>query len=113
MGGIGEFPKAMTLHAEARVSLLAGGDGAAAALRISHGGSTVPTISARRWMPRVDHRLTLLEGDNDNVLPGIHARFGEGHTLGQQFVVVETAQGPHGGLGRLRLCGAQHHRQQQ
>jgi glyoxylase-like metal-dependent hydrolase (beta-lactamase superfamily II) len=41
----------------------------------------------------VEHRLTLLDGDKDNVLPGIHARFGEGHTMGQQFIVLETVRG--------------------
>jgi glyoxylase-like metal-dependent hydrolase (beta-lactamase superfamily II) len=41
----------------------------------------------------VEHRLTLLDGDRDNVLPGIHVRFGEGHTMGQQFIVLETARG--------------------
>ncbi len=41
----------------------------------------------------VEHRLTLLDGDRDNVLPGIHARFGEGHTMGQQFIILETARG--------------------
>jgi len=41
----------------------------------------------------IEHRLTLLEGDTDHVLPGIHVRAGEGHTLGQQFVIVESARG--------------------
>jgi glyoxylase-like metal-dependent hydrolase (beta-lactamase superfamily II) len=41
----------------------------------------------------VEHRLTLLDGDKDDVLPGIHARFGEGHTMGQQFIILETARG--------------------
>ncbi|HEV7252803.1 MAG TPA: N-acyl homoserine lactonase family protein [Mesorhizobium sp.] len=41
----------------------------------------------------VEHRLTLVDGDKDNVLPGIHLRLGEGHTLGQQFVVVEAERG--------------------
>lgn len=41
----------------------------------------------------VEHRLTLLDGDRDNVLPGIHARFGEGHTMGQQFIILETVRG--------------------
>ena len=27
------------------------------------------------------------------MLPGIHVRFGEGHTLGQQFIIVETGRG--------------------
>lgn len=41
----------------------------------------------------VEHRVTLLDGDKNNVLPGLHARFGPGHTIGQQFVVLETAKG--------------------
>jgi hypothetical protein len=41
----------------------------------------------------LEHRLNLVEGDRDNVLPGIHVRTGEGHTLGQQFIIVETAKG--------------------
>ena len=40
-----------------------------------------------------EHRLMLLDGDTDDVLPGVHARTGEGHTIGQQFVVLETARG--------------------
>lgn len=38
-------------------------------------------------------RLKLLDGDTDNVVPGIHARFGPGHTLGQQYLIVETERG--------------------
>ncbi|HEV7417383.1 MAG TPA: N-acyl homoserine lactonase family protein [Tianweitania sediminis] len=41
----------------------------------------------------VEHRVTLLDGDRDNLLPGLHARFGPGHTLGQQFVSFDTARG--------------------
>lgn len=41
----------------------------------------------------VEHRVTLLDGDKDDVVPGIHARFGPGHTIGQQYIVVETAKG--------------------
>ena len=41
----------------------------------------------------VEHRVTLLDGDRENLLPGLHARFGPGHTIGQQFVVLETARG--------------------
>lgn len=41
----------------------------------------------------VDHRLTLVDGDKDNVLPGIHLRLGEGHTLGQQFISIDTDRG--------------------
>lgn len=41
----------------------------------------------------VEHRVTLLDGDRENLLPGLHARFGPGHTVGQQFVVLHTARG--------------------
>src|SRR4028119_1244678 len=41
----------------------------------------------------VEHRVTLLDGDRENLLPGMHARLGPGHTIGQQFVVIETARG--------------------
>jgi glyoxylase-like metal-dependent hydrolase (beta-lactamase superfamily II) len=41
----------------------------------------------------LEHRLMLLDGDVDDVVPGIHVRSGTGHTLGQQFVIVETARG--------------------
>ena len=41
----------------------------------------------------VEHRLTLIDGDSDNILPGIHVRCGEGHTLGQQFVIIESQRG--------------------
>ena len=40
-----------------------------------------------------EHRLTLLEGDRDDLLPGLHVRCAEGHTLGQQYVALETARG--------------------
>lgn len=40
-----------------------------------------------------EHRLVLLEGDKDNVLPGVHVRHGEGHTIGQQFITLDTAKG--------------------
>jgi glyoxylase-like metal-dependent hydrolase (beta-lactamase superfamily II) len=42
----------------------------------------------------VQHRVTLLDGDRENLLPGLHARFGPGHTVGQQFVTLDTARGP-------------------
>lgn len=41
----------------------------------------------------VEHRLTLVDGDRDDLLPGIHVRLGQGHTMGQQFVIVETSRG--------------------
>jgi glyoxylase-like metal-dependent hydrolase (beta-lactamase superfamily II) len=41
----------------------------------------------------VEHRLTLVDGDRDDLLPGVHVRLGQGHTMGQQFVIVETSRG--------------------
>ena len=39
------------------------------------------------------HRLTLIEGDRDNLLPGLSVRLARGHTMGQQFITLETARG--------------------
>ena len=41
----------------------------------------------------IEHRVTLIDGDKDNILPGLHVRLGSGHTIGQQFVILETARG--------------------
>jgi hypothetical protein len=41
----------------------------------------------------VEHRLTLLDGDKDNLMPGLHVRLGSGHTIGQQFVILESPRG--------------------
>ncbi|MDF1522087.1 MAG: hypothetical protein P1P87_04625, partial [Trueperaceae bacterium] len=42
------------------------------------------------------HRLTLLDGDRRDVLPGIHVVLGaDSHTFGSQYVIVETTvRGP-------------------
>ena len=37
--------------------------------------------------------MTLIDGDRDNVLPGLHVRIASGRTIGQQFVILETGQG--------------------
>jgi glyoxylase-like metal-dependent hydrolase (beta-lactamase superfamily II) len=58
----------------------------------------------------VEHHLMLVDGDRDNILPGIHVRLGEGYTLGQQFVIVETGRLRRG--WRLHLFQAQPHRTQ-
>lgn len=92
MGGIGEFPNAMIyIQKREYLSWLE-----AMALPPRFGFLTAavsPDDLHSALDASVDHRLTLLEGDKDNVLPGIHARFGEGHTLGQQFVVIDSAKG--------------------
>jgi glyoxylase-like metal-dependent hydrolase (beta-lactamase superfamily II) len=92
MGGIGEFPNAMIyMQKREYLSWLE-----AMALPPRFGFLTLavsPDDLRSALDASVEHRLTLLDGDKDNVLPGIHARFGEGHTLGQQFVAVESAKG--------------------
>ena len=40
----------------------------------------------------IEHRVTLIDGDKDNILPGLHVRLGSGHTIGQQIVILETAR---------------------
>ncbi len=41
----------------------------------------------------IGHRLTLIEGDKDDLLPGLHVRLAPGHTMGQQFILLDTAKG--------------------
>jgi len=91
MGGIGEFPNAM-IYIQKR-EYLSWMEAMALPPRYGFLTLAVSADDLRAALDAsVDHRLTLLEGDKDNVLPGIHARSGEGHTLGQQFVVVECAK---------------------
>ena len=48
-----------------------------------------------------EHRLTLLDGDREDVLPGIDVVLGaDSHTFGSQYVVVDTA-----GRGRVVVAG--------
>ncbi len=92
MGGIAEFPKAR-LHMQKREYL---SWMEAMALPRQFGFLTQvvhPDDLRSAFDASLEHRLKLLEGDTDNVLPGIHVRTGEGHTLGQQFIIVETARG--------------------
>lgn len=92
MGSIGKFPKAhIWIQKREILSWIE-----AMALPPQFGFLTAiinPDDLRNAFDASVEHRLTLLDGDRDNVLPGIHARFGEGHTLGQQFVILETARG--------------------
>ncbi len=48
-----------------------------------------------------EHRLTLLDGDRNDVLPGIDVVLGaDSHTFGSQYVVVDTAE-----RGRVVVAG--------
>jgi glyoxylase-like metal-dependent hydrolase (beta-lactamase superfamily II) len=41
-----------------------------------------------------EHRLTLLDGDREDLLPGLHVRAAaDGHTMGQQYVLIDTGRG--------------------
>jgi glyoxylase-like metal-dependent hydrolase (beta-lactamase superfamily II) len=109
MGGIGAFPRAR-IHLQKReylstMELLA--------LPRQFGALTEiinPDDVRRAFDASTEHRLHLVDGDRDNLLPGLHLRFGPGHTMGQQFVIVETARGPvviSGDCvyGRRNICG--------
>lgn len=92
MGSIAEFPKAR-LHIQKREYL---SWMEAMALPRQYGFITAvvhPDDLRAAFDASLEHRLNLIEGDRDDVLPGIHVRTGEGHTLGQQFIIVETAKG--------------------
>lgn len=92
MGGIGAFPRAQ-IHLQKReylstMELLA--------LPRQFGALTEiinPDDVRTAFDASIEHRLSLVDGDRDNFFPGLHLRFGPGHTPGQQFVVVETSRG--------------------
>jgi glyoxylase-like metal-dependent hydrolase (beta-lactamase superfamily II) len=95
MGGIALFPKAQ-IHIQKReyLSWIE-----AMALPKRYGFLTAavnPEDLHYALSAAEEHRLTLLEGDRDNLLPGIHVRLcADAHTLGHQYVAVETAKGRH------------------
>jgi glyoxylase-like metal-dependent hydrolase (beta-lactamase superfamily II) len=92
MGSIDQYPKA-NLHLQKK-ELLSWIEAMALPPRFGYLTSILDTADIRSALDAADeHRLHLLEGDRDNVLPGIHVREGHGHTLGQQYIVVETARG--------------------
>lgn len=92
MGSIGKFPKAR-VHVQKR-EILSWIE--ALALPPQFGFLTEiinPDDLRRAFDASLEHRLNLIDGDLENLLPGLHVRLGEGHTLGQQFVVMDTARG--------------------
>ena len=92
MGSIGKFPKAR-LHIQKR-EILSWHE--AIALPPAFGFLTEiinPDDLRNAFDAAVEHRLNLVDGDVDDLLPGLHVRLGEGHTMGQQFVIIETARG--------------------
>ena len=92
MGSIGKFPKAR-LHIQKR-EILSWHE--AMALPAAFGFLTEiinPDDLRHAFDAAVEHRLNLVDGDVDDLLPGLHVRLGEGHTMGQQFIILDTARG--------------------
>ena len=92
MGSIAEFPNA---HIYVQKSeLLSWYEAFALPKRFSHLTAIIDPDNIRTALDAsIAHRVTLIDGDKDNVLPGIHVRLGSGHTIGQQFVLIETPAG--------------------
>ena len=92
MGSIAEFPEAH-LYIQ-KSELLSWYELFALPKRFSHLTAIVdPQTMVAALSASIEHRVTLVDGDKDNVLPGIHVRLGGGHTFGHQIVIIETAAG--------------------
>lgn len=92
MGSIAEFPNAH-IHIQ-KSELLSWYEAIALPKRYSHLTAIIDPDNLRTALEAsIEHRVTLIYGDKDNVLPGIHVRLGSGHTVGQQFVLLDTAVG--------------------
>lgn len=92
MGSVGEFPNARIFIQKSE--LLSWYEAIALPKRYSHLTAIIDPDNLRSALDAsIEHRVTLVDGDRDNVLPGIHVRLGSGHTIGQQFVIVETEAG--------------------
>jgi glyoxylase-like metal-dependent hydrolase (beta-lactamase superfamily II) len=92
MGSIAEFPIAQIYIQKSE--LLSWYEAIALPKRFSHLTAIIDPDNLRTALDAsILHRVTLIDGDKDNVLPGIHVRLGSGHTIGQQFVLLDTAAG--------------------
>jgi glyoxylase-like metal-dependent hydrolase (beta-lactamase superfamily II) len=92
MGSIGKFPNAR-LHIQ-KQEILSWTEAMALPPQFGYLTAIInPDDLRRAFDASVEHRLNLVEGDVDDLLPGLHVRLGKGHTMGQQFVIVETARG--------------------
>ncbi|TPK96444.1 MULTISPECIES: N-acyl homoserine lactonase family protein [unclassified Mesorhizobium] len=92
MGSIAEFPRAH-IHIQ-KSELLSWYEAIALPKRFAHLTAIIDPDNLRTALEAsIEHRVTLIDGDKDNILPGIHARLGSGHTIGQQFVLVDTDAG--------------------
>jgi glyoxylase-like metal-dependent hydrolase (beta-lactamase superfamily II) len=92
MGSIAEFPNAH-IYVQ-KTELLSWYEAFALPRRFAHLTAIVDPDNIRSALDAsIAHRVTLIDGDKNNVLPGIHVRLGSGHTIGQQFVIIETEAG--------------------
>ena len=92
MGSIGKFPRAQLFIQ--KKELLSWHEAIALPPRFGYLTAIInPDDLRAAFDASVEHRLTLVDGDKDNVLPGIHLRLGVGHTIGQQFVLIESEIG--------------------
>jgi glyoxylase-like metal-dependent hydrolase (beta-lactamase superfamily II) len=92
MGAIAEFPNAQIYIQKSE--LLSWYEAIALPKRFGHLTAIIDPDNLRTALDAsIQHRVTLIDGDKDNVLPGIHVRLGSGHTIGQQFVLIDTTVG--------------------
>lgn len=92
-GAVAEFPDAR-IHVQKR-ELLGWYEAIALPPRFGHLTRIVEPATLHALLDAsISHRVVLVDGDVDDVLPGIHLRLGPGHTPGHQYVVVETTSGP-------------------
>ena len=98
MGSIGEFPNAL-IHIQ-KAELLSWYEAFALPRQFGHLTLLVDPDNMRQALEAsIEHRINLIDGDRNDVLPGIHVRFGSGHTIGQQFVILDSVR------GRLLISG--------
>ena len=92
MGSVAEFPNAHIYIQKSE--LLSWYEAFALPKRFGHLTAIVDPDNIRTALDAsIAHRVTLIDGDKNDVLPGIHVRLASGHTIGQQFVILETAVG--------------------
>jgi glyoxylase-like metal-dependent hydrolase (beta-lactamase superfamily II) len=89
MGSIAEFPNAHIYIQKSE--LLSWYEMIALPKRFGHLTAIIDPDNLRTALEAsIQNRVTLVDGDRNDILPGVHARLGSGHTIGQQFVVIET-----------------------
>jgi glyoxylase-like metal-dependent hydrolase (beta-lactamase superfamily II) len=92
MGSIAEFPNAHIFIQKSE--LLSWYEAIALPKRYGHLTAIIDPDNLKTALEAsIQHRVTLVDGDRNDVLPGIHVRLGSGHTIGQQFVLIDTAAG--------------------